>query len=55
MYLANGGNDIYVTVPASNAIALFSYSSNLSVSQRIQPRKVRRISGRFIRRKLGLV
>ncbi|MGC2129809.1 MAG: hypothetical protein WA629_06905 [Candidatus Aquilonibacter sp.] len=33
MYLANGGNDIYVTVPASNAIALFTYSSNLSVSQ----------------------
>ena len=33
MYLANGGNDAYVTVPASNAIPVFSGSAPLSISQ----------------------
>ena len=33
MYLGNGGNDAYVTVPASNAIPVFSGSAPLSISQ----------------------
>ncbi|MGB8798285.1 MAG: hypothetical protein WCC70_12095 [Candidatus Aquilonibacter sp.] len=33
MYLANGGNDAYVTVPASNVIPVFSGSGPLSISQ----------------------